>query len=266
MSEYIKRFESQMKIRNYSRKTIRSYLYYIEKFEEFARTSAYNPKERVFQFLKQFEDHPATVKLCYFSIKAFYKLAVHKECPYILDRAKTSKSLPRVLCREEIQKILTAIPNIRHRTMIAMLYGSGLRISEVVNLRVGDVDLETFTLTVREGKGKKDRITLLSKSLREPLEYIKGNRSPREFLFKTLRGCKYSTRTLQIVFEKACLKTRLNHKATCHTLRHSFATHLLEGGVDVKTIKTLLGHSSVNTTLVYLHVAESRMSRLESPL
>ncbi len=266
MTKYGERFEAEMKIRNYSAKTIRAYLFYFHKFESFAGRHNYEPGEQIFRFLKLYEDKPATVKVCYACIKTFYRLVIHRDCPYVLDRPRRNKELPRVLSREEILIILSSVQNLRHRTMIAMLYGSGLRVSEVVDLRVRDVDLASFTLTVRRGKGRKDRVTLISRSLKEDLIYLMGDRSPREYLFKSINGRKYSIRTLQIVFEKACLKSRLEGKATCHTLRHSFATHLLENGTDVKTIKKMLGHSSVSSTMVYLHMAESRLSRIRSPL
>jgi len=266
MSEYLKKFETELRIRNYSRKTIACYLYYLEKFESFGRSTSLEPGERIFQFLKLFEEKPATVKLCYAAIKSFYKMVVHKDCPYVWDRARKVKSLPHVLNREEVLKILERIANIRHRTMVAMLYGSGLRIGEVVNLRIRDVDFDRMTLIVRGGKGNKDRYTLLSPAVQDPLVAIMGGREPGELLFKTITGKRYSTRTIQIVFERACGEAGLKGKATCHTLRHSFATHLLEAGTDVKTIKTLLGHSSVNTTMVYLHIAQTRLSPVRSPL
>ena len=266
MVNYRERFEAELKIRNYSIKTIRAYLFYFQKFESFAGKNNYDPGEQIFQFLKLYEDRPATVKICYACIKTFYRLVIHRDCPYVLDRPRKNKALPRILSREDILHILSAVQNLSHRTMIAMLYGSGLRVSEVVDLRVRDVDLNAMTLMVRLGKGKKDRITLLSSSLKDDLLYLMGDRSPREYLFKTITGRKYSVRTIQIVFEKACLKSGLEGKATCHTLRHSFATHLLENGTDVKTIKKMLGHSSINTTMVYLHIAESRLSQIRSPL
>ncbi|MDC7220996.1 MAG: tyrosine-type recombinase/integrase [Spirochaetales bacterium] len=266
MTYYYERFRTELKIRNYSPKTIKAYLYYFEKFEKFTTETSYDKGERIFQFLKRHENHPATVRICYASIKTFYRLVIRRECPYSLDNSRKLSGLPRVLCKNDIMKILGAIRNVQHRTMIAMLYGSGLRVSEVVNLRIRDLDFDSFTLTVRGGKGGKDRITLLSPSLKDNLEYLIGERSPREYLFKGYTGRKLTVRTLQIVFEKACLKTGLDGKATCHTLRHSFATHLMENGTDVKSIKNFLGHSSVNTTMIYLHVAESRLNSIKSPL
>jgi integrase/recombinase XerD len=169
------------------------------------------------------------------------------------------------LKKSEIDLIFEHITNLNHRTMMAMLYGSGLRVGEVVNLKIGHIDFESGLVAVRGGKGNKDRFTLLSPRLVTPLKQIMGNRSPAEYLFKTIRGHKYSVRTIQIVFTRALEKSGLTGKATCHTLRHSFATHLLENGVDIRSIGALMGHRSVKTTMTYLHVAQSRLSRIVSP-
>jgi integrase/recombinase XerD len=266
MSELTVRFQSELKIRNYSPNTISAYLYYIEKFTEFGHNHSYSPRDRIFYFLKNYEEKQAAVKIAYSSIKTFYKIVIHKDCPYVLDKNRRIKDLPSVLNKEDIITIINTISNVRHRTMIAMLYGSGLRISEVVNLKIRDVDFVTATVKIRRGKGYKDRYTLLSPTLIDPLKYLIEDRPPGEFLFKTLLGKKYSTRTIQVIFQKACQSSGLKIKATCHTLRHSFATHLMENGTNVKKIMELMGHSSVSTTMVYLHLAESRISQIKSPL
>lgn len=150
--------------------------------------------------------------------------------------------------------------------MISMLYGSGLRVSEVCVLKIKDIDFYKKKLKIRNSKGNKDRITLLSSMLLEDLHKITKGRRGEDFIFITQSGNKYSIRTVQKIFSNALVKSRIQKSSTCHTLRHSFATHLVEDGVDIKTVKGLLGHKSIKTTMVYVQLADPLTSELQSPL
>jgi len=150
--------------------------------------------------------------------------------------------------------------------MIGLIYAAGLRVSEVVKLKIKDLDFDSLRIYIRQGKGKKDRITLLSEKLVEPLNRTIIGRKAGEYVFLTLHNRKYTIRTVQTIFNNALKRSNVQKHASCHTLRHSFATHLLEHGANIKSIKDLLGHRSVKTTMIYVHVAEKLTSRIKSPL
>ncbi|WP_319475468.1 tyrosine-type recombinase/integrase [Marispirochaeta aestuarii] len=161
---------------------------------------------------------------------------------------------------------MNAIPNPKHRAMIAMMYGSGLRVSEVVSLKVGDINLSRNRIHVCQSKNLKDRITVLSSLLTDYLKLITENRQPKEFLFLTQSGKKYSSRTLQTIFKRALSVSGVPFAATCHTLRHSFATSLLENGVDIRVIQAQLGHSNIKTTMLYTQITSVIEDSLHFPL
>jgi site-specific recombinase XerD len=150
--------------------------------------------------------------------------------------------------------------------MLALAYGAGLRLSEVVNLKVKDLSLDELTIHLKQAKGKKDRITILSEKIKDDLKnYIVGKRAD-EFVFTSERGGKLSERTLQKIFQTALKKAKIKKPATFHSLRHSFATHLLENGVDVRYVQELLGHANIRTTQVYTKVTNPRLKNIKSPL
>jgi site-specific recombinase XerD len=193
-------------------------------------------------------------------------LILERPCPYVLDRVRSRKRLPTVFTHEEVTAILDCITNHKHWLMVALLYASGLRVSEVVALQVRDLDCAHGKIFLRSAKGKKDRYSLLSDKLEPYLAYLAKGRPPTEALFKPRTGERYDTRSVQMIFSKALKASGVNKVAGCHCLRHSFATHLLEQGVDIKSIRNLLGHSNLRTTLVYLHVADTLNARIQSPL
>jgi integrase/recombinase XerD len=162
--------------------------------------------------------------------------------------------------------ILDQIRNPRHKAMVAMMYGSGLRVSEVVNLRVEDCLLEKSRLVIRQSKNAKDRVVVLSVQMLPYLTVLVSGKSGRDYLFLTQSGTKYSVRTLQTIFKRALAASGLPKAATCHSLRHSFATSLLENGVDIRVIQAQLGHSSIKTTMIYTHITGVLDDSLKSPL
>ena len=173
---------------------------------------------------------------------------------YDFCRPRKAKTLPKVLSMEEVSLILCATKNIKHKTILSVIYGCGLRISECVNLKVEDIDSSNMRVWVRNAKGQKDRITLLSPSLLEQLrEYYKLYR-PKEWLFEGPTGKQYSVSSIRKVFNRSKKKARVIVPATVHSLRHSFATHLLEMGADLRSVQELLGHASLSTTQRYTHL------------
>ena len=175
--------------------------------------------------------------------------------------------LPRVFSTNQIQQLLSAVTNIKHRMMLSLFYGAGLRMNELRHVRLSDIDSTSFQIKVVAGKGRKDRFTLLPKHLLEPLrDYYRQNK-PRVFLFEGQRpGEPMHERSIQHFVQRYVKMIGLaGQDYSAHTLRHSFATHLLDAGTDIHTIKELLGHSNLKTTMIYLHLQQSKRAALVSP-
>jgi len=201
------------------------------------------------------------------AIKFYYErvLGGHRKF-YFLERPNKEKSLPMVLNLEEITSILKALTNLKHKAIITLIYSAGLRISEATNLKIKDIDSKRMQIRIEQGKGKKDRYTLLSvKTLSLLRTYFKEYK-PKEYLFEGQNGGQYSTRSIQIIFQEICQKVGIIKKVSVHTLRHSFATHLLENGTDLRYIQVLLGHESSKTTEIYTHITTKGFDKIKSPL
>lgn len=184
-----------------------------------------------------------------------------------IPRPKKRKILPKVISEEKIVKYLFAVENLKHRTILLLAYSAGLRVSEVVSLKTTDIDSDRMQIFVRSGKGKKDRIVPLSKTILMLLRGYYEKYKPIIWLFEgQTKGEPYSVRSAQIIFRDACSKLLLPSNVGFHSLRHSYATHLLDGGTDIKYIQSLLGHNDIKTTLRYLHVTNKELGKIESPL
>lgn len=183
---------------------------------------------------------------------------------------KKHTTLPVVLNKKEIKALLSAISNPKYYAIASTLYGAGLRLSECLNLQIKDIDSENMTITVRAGKGKKDRQTILSESLLQILRsyYLESKVKPQTFLFpqKDNINRPFSRRHTQCFIRKAGEKARINKSVSPHVLRHSFATHLLEDGVNLLKIQVILGHKSLKTTAIYTHLTKNFLNEVHSPL
>lgn len=248
-----------MRVAGYSPRTIEAYARCVDEIGD--------------QDLIQFLDKLAREGKSSFTMNQYhaaYKLYVIK----ILKRSwnvsfpytKRHERLPVVLSRDEIAKIMAVTKNNKHRLMISLAYGAGLRVSEIINLRVADIDVDGLSLIVREGKGGKDRISILPDKLSSELRNMMAGKTGDEYLFESERGGKLTTRTAQAVFAKSLGLAGIKKSATFHSLRHSFATHLLENGVDVRYIQKLLGHASITTTQLYTKVTSPQLRNIRSPL
>jgi integrase/recombinase XerD len=184
---------------------------------------------------------------------------------YDLCRPRKSKSLPKVLSLDEVSRILDVTKNIKHKAILSVIYGCGLRISECINLKNQDIDSSNMRVWVRNAKGKKDRITLLSPSLLELLRDYYRVYKPKQWLFEGVGDKQYSPSSIRQVFNRSKKKAGVNIPATVHTLRHSFATHLLDCGTNLRYIQKLLGHSSSKTTEIYTHVSTTNLTNIKSP-
>ena len=201
------------------------------------------------------------------AIKFYYEQVLGREKEiFNLHRPRKEHKLPSVLSEEEIILIFKQVSNIKHKALLYLIYSGGLRLSEVVNLKNSDIDSKRNLILIREAKGKKDRTTLLSQTLLELLRTYYREYKPKEYLFEGQDQEKYSTRSVQYIFKKALFKSGIKKNATVHTLRHSFATHLLERGTDLRYIQELLGHSSSKTTEIYTHITKKGLDKIVSPL
>jgi len=266
----IQRVERELKIRSYSPKTIKSYLYGLRQYFLFKRNNFERlDEENVRDFLlycQQKHISPQSRNLFLNAIKFYYRNVVKNLRKIEIKSAKKPKSLPVVLSRSEIEKILASLANAKHRLLLSMSYGAGLRISEVTALKVSDLDFEELTIRIRQAKGQKDRISVFPKKLTNSLKNLIAGKTKNDLVFESERGGKLTTRTAQKVFEKALKISGINKSATFHSLRHSFATHLLENGVDIRYVQELLGHSNIRTTQIYTQVTNPMLKNIKSPL
>lgn len=185
---------------------------------------------------------------------------------YYIERPRKEKTLPSVLSEAEVKRIIESIDNLKHKCLIMTIYSAGLRISEALDLRPSDIDSKRMMIRIRGGKGKKDRITLLSVRLLSILRDYYRMYQPKEYLFTGQMGGKYSARSAQMILKQAARKAGIVRQVTLHTLRHSFATHLLENGTDLRYIQSLLGHASPKTTQIYTHITTRGFDQIKNPL
>ncbi len=270
MEYWLQKLENELKLRGMSPKTIKAYRSCVGFYLRFLQTDfAVLDTEKVKAFLLQRQSlgaAPQTVNLYLNAIKFFYRWVVKSPQKIELRFAKRTVKLPVVLSREEILRVLAVVRNRKHRLLVSLAYGAGLRVSEVIAIRVRDVDFERKLLCVRQGKGGKDRATLLPDKLVGDLKAFCSVRSPNDYVFESERGGKLSSRTAQLVFEHALKRADIVKPATFHSLRHSFATHLLENGTDIRLIQSLLGHANIRTTQRYTQVSSHAIGRIVSPL
>lgn len=182
-----------------------------------------------------------------------------------LIRPKKEKKLPVVLSKAEVRSLMDVTHNVKHRTLLSLVYSGGLRIGEAIQLKVDDIDSKRMLIHIRGGKGKKDRYTLLSQSFLETLRQYYRQYQPKVYLFEGQNSATYSTSSAQWVLRNAVLRAGIRKEVSLHTLRHSFATHLLENGTDIRYIQELLGHSSPKTTMIYTHVTENSIKNISNP-
>ena len=269
-SDLILRFEQEMKIRNFSPRTIKSYSYYITEILKYTRKSARDINSQdlknYLEYLVDQNKSESTLNIAYSALKLYFGKILHRRFFIFLPRAQTEKRLPVVLSKKEIKRILEGIVNRKHKLIISLIYSSGLRVSEVVKIKVQDLNFENNTLFIKQSKGQKDRITIFAKKLGIELKkYIKDG-NVQGILFKSNQSRLLTTRTVQKIFSQALESAGISKKASCHSLRHSFATHLLENGTNLRYIQKLLGHQKLETTQIYTQVASNKLKDIKNPL
>lgn len=269
--ECLQSTHKELVIRGYSRRTIGAYLNCLEKYFLFigGEDFCFFSEDRLKDFL--FKKHqegksPQTANLYLNAVKFFYRSVVRYQGPIDVKFAKRVSKVPEVLSREEILKIIDSIGNKKHRLLVSLAYGAGLRVSEVVVLKVSDLGFSAKSVLVRCGKGGRDRITILPDKLKSDLEIFIAGKNADDWIFESERGGRLKIRSAQKIFERALESAKILKKCGFHSLRHSFATHLLENGVDIRYIQELLGHRDIRTTQIYTRVAKNVAYRIKSPL
>jgi len=262
------KIETEIRLRGFSKLTSKMYLLYNKQFFEKTKLSPLLVEEDdVKLFLADKMDEGLSMKsiaLIKSSLLFFYNEILGKK--FEIKTPKIKKSTPVVLSKDEINQLFSVIKNKKHKLILRLYYGSGLRLSEAISLRVKDLDFNDLIIWIRDGKGGKDRMSILSKSLcNELIEYCQY-KDKNDFVFLNSRGDPLSTRAIQRIIEKARIEANLTKDVHIHTLRHCFATHLLEGGTDIRYIQSLLGHSSLETTQVYTKVSSQELKKIQSPL
>ncbi|MFA6184146.1 MAG: site-specific tyrosine recombinase/integron integrase [Parcubacteria group bacterium] len=270
LQELFDKIENEMKLRNFSRKTIKAYLGCLDDYFVYIKTVKKEPDIQIIKkYLLEKQARglsSQTINLYLQAIKYFYREIYKSDANIDIKFAKTTSKLPVVLSRLEIDKIISKIDNQKHKMIVALAYGCGLRVSEVVNLKIKDVDLSELVIHLKCAKGNKDRVTIFPEKLKKSIKNIAVDKKGTEYLFESQMGGKLTERSAQKVFENALRKADIKKEATFHSLRHSFATHLLENGVDVRYVQELLGHANIRTTQLYTKVTNPALRKIRSPL
>lgn len=270
LQELVRKIKDELRLRNYSRKTIESYIFCLTDYFKCLKNIKREPDIAIIKkYLLEKQGRglsSQTVNLYLQSIKYFYRDVCKNNENIEIRFAKTPSRLPVVLSRAEIEKIIESIFNQKHRLLVALSYGCGLRVSEIINLKIKDIDLNELTVHLKGAKGNKDRITIFPERLKNDIMNLIAGKAGNEYLFISQLGGKLSERTAQKIFENALKKCNINKEATFHSLRHSFATHLLENGVDVRYVQELLGHANIRTTQIYTKVTNPSLKKIKSPL
>ena len=265
-------FLDKLEIKRYANNTVRTYVSCFEQFINHYSSKTIddlneNDVRDYIRILIQKEWSTSYINQSINSIKFYYENVLGMPNRfYKIERPRKEKKLPIILSPSEVKDLIDATNNIKHRCIVSLLYSAGLRRSEVLNLKPADIDSARMLIKVNDAKGKKDRFTLLAQSTLQDLRLYYKDYRPQHYLFEGQRSEKYSATSIGKVISNAVAKTRIKKHVTAHTLRHSFATHLLENGTDLRYIQLLLGHSSTKTTEIYTHVASHKFISIKNPL
>lgn len=256
---------------HYSPRTAKTYLYCVDEFFKTVKKDVSKvSKSDIRDYLNTMASKNVagnTLNVHLNALKFFFERVLHKQMLLHLKYSKTPKKLPVFLTQEETRRLINSISNQKHRLMVELMYSAGLRVSELVNLKVKDLEFEGNYGWVRHGKGDKDRRFIIAETLRERLKvYMEANRLDLESWTFNGRNGPITGGSVLMIIKKASKLAKINKKIGTHTLRHSFATHLIENGYDVASVQSLLGHNSLDTTMIYVHMANPKLFNIKSPL
>lgn len=265
--------KKHLKIANYSDRSITNYSSALGKFFNYLAKSKIEKvtddviRDYLYYCKNDIGYATSSMKQITASIKHFYGYILKEPVPQALNiKFRKEEHLPEVLSQDEVQRIIKATQNLKHKTILLTIYSAGLRLSEVIGLKVANIDSNRMKIHIKQGKGKKDRFVMLSEKLLVTIRQYFKEYEPANFLFEGQKGGSYSSKSIQNIMKKAVAIAKIKKKATPHTLRHSFATHLLEQGCDIRYIQELLGHKNFVTTQLYTYITKSAIDVIKSPL
>ncbi|MBF8983269.1 site-specific integrase [Lutibacter sp. B2] len=273
IEEVSRKLNQQLILKGFSPKTIKAYIGHSKRFLKFCNKDVdelikEDVEKYMYVLLYKSNNSHSYANQALSAIKFLYKYVLKKDnVLYEISRPQKEKKLPSVLSEKEVMNILNVVENKKHKAILFVIYSAGLRLGEVTRLKINDIDSNRMLIHIKQGKGRKDRYTILSDTVLKVLRQYAKEYRPKDWLFEGGKeGDHLHERSVQKVFKRACEKVKIKKDASVHTLRHSFATHLLEGGTDLRYIQELLGHTSSKTTEIYTHVSKKNLSKIESPL
>lgn len=267
-------FRQKLEVQRFAANTVRNYVDYARMFLK--SMNHYDSLQKIpISEVEAFINHKVLVEKISVSyqkglvgaIQKLYVLEVGSKLPInYLYPSRNENKLPSFFSKEEVKRILEVTTNIKHKAMLMTIYSCGLRVSELVQLKIGDVRSADHLIVIRQSKGNKDRMVTLSERLLQTLRNYYLDYKPKEYLFEGEKGGMYSVRSVQLILKKAMHMANIKRQGSVHTLRHSFATHLIEAGTDIRVVQELMGHGSVKTTMIYTHITDQLKRKTPSPL
>jgi site-specific recombinase XerD len=262
----------KLQLKKYANNTVKSYILAFETFinhykaKELIQINENDVRNYVLKLIQE-NKSDSYINIAINSIKFYYESVLGMPNRfYQIERPRKAKKLPKVLSKEDVLKIIANTNNLKHKCIASLLYSSGIRRNELINLKLTDIDSKRMLILIEAAKGKKDRYTILSHTLLKDLREYYKQWKPEKYIFEGLYGKQYSVQSVGQIVKNAAIKAGIQITVTPHMLRHSFATHLLEDGVDIRQIQVLLGHSSTKTTEIYTHVATTTFNKITNPL
>ena len=258
-------------VRGYSQNTIKTYIACINYFKTYFKGIEVNhlTKEDVIEYLFHLIEEKyskSTQNQHINAIKFYFEKVLGREKEYYqIERPLKENKIPVVLSKHEIQALINATNNLKHLTILAVIYSCGLRISELINLKIKDIDSQRMVINIRKSKGNKDRQVQLTNQILHLIRVYYKQYKPSNYLINGQNCKKYSSSSIQKIIKRSTKKAKIYKSVTPHTLRHSFATHLLENGTDIRYIQTILGHSNIKTTQIYTHVTTTHLKNIQNP-
>jgi integrase/recombinase XerD len=275
IQDYVQRFTERLQIQRYSPSSIKNYNSNLFQFLTIVSHKYPSAEEieiaaiekYIFWKIKKDSISASHQRIILASIAKFYELVIEKRInlKHLYPQRKEHK-LPNYLTFDEVKKLIEVTHNLKHKSIIMLLYSGGLRLSEVINLKITDIDSNSMTITIRQAKGKKDRQVMLSEHFLIYLRQYYIQYKPSYYLFEGQNSLQYSGRSIQQIVKESATKSGINKIVSPHVLRHSFATHLLEAGTDIRYIQELLGHNHLKTTQIYTHISDVAKNKIKSPL
>jgi len=260
----LEKFKNILSFKNYSQNTIKIYLHYVEIFLLYFNKDIYHisQKEAITYLLNKEYMSPSQQNQIISSIKSLYKYVLNNKLKsFKIERPRKERKLPRIIDKDLLKEKILSVSNKKHKAILSLAYSCGLRVSEVINLKIEDIDSKRIVININQAKGRKDRIVPLSNPLLQILRSYYKETLPHIYLFNGQKSLKYSATSCNKLIKK-----HIFDKISMHTLRHSSFTHLLESGVDINIIKEIAGHKSIKTTQIYTHISLNMLNKIKMPI